>query len=73
MPNSKQVVTISKLELNRLKRKAQAYEKLAASIFDLRAPINEIVTDFKMTGLYSKGFIKDLKAGLQKSSWKSNR
>ncbi|MDQ3022027.1 MAG: hypothetical protein M3R36_15865 [Bacteroidota bacterium] len=63
-------VTISKSEYKKLLSKAEAYKKLAESIFEnaINDPVNEIVSDFKKTNLYTDEFISDLKAGLEKSS-----
>ena len=67
----KETVTISKTELLRLKKQAQAYRKLAASVFQFAAldPISDVVRDFHDTHLYSEDFMKDLEAGLRKSSY----
>lgn len=64
-------ITISQKEFNKLKRQSQAYKKLAARLFEVvvKDPVMEVVEDFRQTGLYSKGFLKDLQAGLKKSSY----
>ncbi len=71
MPNTEEVVTISKVELIRLKKQAQAYRALAASVFRfaVKDPIKEVVKDFEDTDLYTDGFIKDLESGLRQSSY----
>ena len=76
MPGIKEkITTVSVSELNLLKKKARAYERMAARVFELplRAPIEEVVSDFKATGYYAADFLKDLESGLKKSSWKSSR
>ncbi len=64
-------VTIPKKEYDRLKSQALAYRKMAKSLFSavLKDPIQEVVEDFKTTGLYNKAFLKDLESGLRKSSY----
>ena len=64
-------VTIPKEEYQKLQEQSQAYQKLAARLFELiiKDPIRDVVQDFKDTGLYSKGFLADLEAGLRKSSY----
>lgn len=71
MPDTKEVVTISKVELIRLKKQAQAYRTLAASVFRfaVKDPIKEVVKDFQDTDLYTDAFIKDLERGLRPSSY----
>jgi len=69
-------VTIPKKEYQKLKSQASAYRKMAKSLFSavVKDPISEVAEDFKVTGLYSKGFLKDLETGLRKSSYlKANR
>jgi hypothetical protein len=64
------MVTISKEEYARLRRRARAYQKLSSRLFEaiVRDPVEEIVVDFRNTDLYSDGFLKDLEDGLRKSS-----
>lgn len=64
-------ITISKNEYAKLRRKADAYERLASRIFDVvvKDPIHEVVDDFRMTGLYTQAFLEDLESGLRKSSY----
>lgn len=64
-------VTISKKEYEQLKGQALAYRKMAKSLFlaVVKDPISEVARDFKDTGLYSKPFLKDLEAGLRKSTY----
>jgi len=63
-------VAIPKIEYLRLKRRASAYQKLMGSFFQtaIREPIEDIVVDFKKTGLYTDAFLKDLEDGLRRSS-----
>ena len=65
-----ETITISKSEYKKLLSKAEAYKRLAESIYEnaITDPIDEIVSDFKKTNLYTDDFISDLKAGLEKSS-----
>lgn len=69
--NVKDSVTLSKTEYSRLRDQARAYRSLAAKVFELplRDPIGEIAEDFKMTGLYSEYFLRDLESGLRKSTY----
>ncbi len=63
-------ITLSRPEYEILKNKARAYEELATLVFKKAKTesISDTVEDFKKTGLYSKGFLNDLKSGLEKSS-----
>ncbi len=67
----KKTITLSKTEYDKLKRQADIYEFLAGQIFSfaIKDPIEEVVSDFEETGLYSKKFIKDLESGLRRSSY----
>lgn len=64
------VITLPKLEYENLKKKARAYEELAGLVFKKArtGSINETVKDFRKIGMYSDGFLRDLKSGLEKSS-----
>ena len=68
-------VTIPKKEYVRLKRKASAYQKIVGSFFQsvVRDPIEDVVTDFRKTAIYTDEFLKDLGNGLRKSSWGKRR
>ena len=70
-----ETITIPKSEYKKLLSRAKAYEKLAGSIFEnaIKDPVNEIVSDFKNTNLYTDVFLKDLKDGLKKSSLAKNK
>lgn len=65
-----ETITIPKSEYKKLLSKAAAYKKLAKSIFEnaINDPVDEIVSDFKKTDLYTDEFLSDLKEGLEKSS-----
>ncbi|MFZ1320648.1 MAG: hypothetical protein WAT71_03750 [Ignavibacteria bacterium] len=65
-----ETITISKSEYKKLVAKSKAYEKLAKSVFEdaIKDPVNEIVSDFKQTNLYTDEFLSDLEDGLNKSS-----
>ena len=71
---STQTVILPKTEYENLKRQAEAYRKIAADFFGAvaRNPIDEIVSDFKKTDLYSDEFLHDLEDGLNKSSYLKN-
>ncbi|MFH1030592.1 MAG: hypothetical protein V1770_05025 [bacterium] len=62
-------ITISKNRYERLKRQADAYKKFAADFYSLAMgdTVEEVVDDFKNTGIYTKGFLCDLEDGLKKS------
>lgn len=64
-------ITIPKTEYDKLNRQAKAYRKIASRFFDwmLEDPIEEVVGDFRDSGLYSKEFLGDLDSGLRKSSY----
>lgn len=64
-------VVISQRELSKLVRQSRAYKKLASRLFEIvvKDPVSEVVEDFAQTGLYSKGFLRDMEAGLRKSSY----
>ena len=63
-------ITLPRPEYETLKQKAHAYEELAGLFFEKAktGSVKEIVKDFEKTGLYSRGFLRDLKMGLEKSS-----
>ena len=65
-----ETITIPKAEYKKLLSRAKAYEKLAGSIFEyaIKDPVNEIVSDFIKTNLYSDEFLEDLESGLKKST-----
>jgi len=67
-------VTISKEEYTRLKKHSEAYKKLAISFFEAatKDTVDEVVEDFRRTGLYTEGFLSDMKKGLQQSSYLLN-
>lgn len=64
-------VTISKTEYLKLQKQAESYRKLASRVFEymIKDSVVDVVEDFKKTGLYTAGFLKDLKSGLGKSSY----
>jgi hypothetical protein len=63
-------VTIPKTEYERLEKQAKAYRKFAARFFEsvLEDAPENIVADFRETGLYTEDFLRDLEEGLKKSS-----
>ena len=64
-------VTVPKTEYEQLKRQAQAYRRVLGKIFEsaIKDPIEDVVEDFRNTGLYTKEFLRDLRGGLRKSSY----
>lgn len=68
-------VTLQQEEYELLKRQAAAYKRLMAGFFTSMAPssVDEIVSDFKATGLYPDEFITDLESGLRRSSLSHNK
>lgn len=64
-------ITISKAEYRRLKQQASAYRKLTMHLFEsiVKAPIEDVVENFRSTDLYTDDFLKDLEEGLRKSSY----
>ncbi len=65
-----ETVTIPKSEYKKLVSKAKAYEKLAESFYEtsIEEPVENIVSDFRNTNLYTNEFLNDLEDGLRKSS-----
>lgn len=68
---SKKIISLSEGEYRRLRQESQAYRTLAARVFEipLRDPIEDVVSDFRATELYSDQFLSDLEEGLRKSSY----
>lgn len=64
-------VTLSKAEYRKLKQQADAYKKITKRIFEsvIRAPLEEVIEDFRQTDLYTDDFLEDLEDGLSKSSY----
>ena len=64
-------ITIPKTEYSKLKRQSDAYKKLSSRFFEfmIKDPIEEVVSDFRKTSLYTKEFLTDLEDGLRKSSY----
>ena len=64
-------VTLKKSEYLKLKKQAAAYRALTGQFFRrvLVDSVEDVVEDFKATGLYSKSFLADLADGLKKSSY----
>jgi len=64
-------VTISKVEYQKLKKQSEAYKRFAGRLFEavIKNHIGDVVADFRTTGLYTKGFLRDMDAGLRKSSY----
>jgi hypothetical protein len=64
-------VTMPEIEYKRLKQQAKAYQQLTGKLFEfvLHDPINQVAEDFRKTHIYSEGFLKDMEAGLRKSSY----
>ena len=65
-----ETITISNKDYKKLVSRAKAYEKLAESIFVnvINDPVEDIVSDFRKTDLYTEEFLTDLEEGLKKSS-----
>lgn len=70
-----ETITITKKEYRKLRSQAKAYEKLAKGFFEnvVKDPIDEVVSDFKKTGIYSDEFLDDLGSGLRKSTYAKSR
>lgn len=64
-------ITISRTEYRSLRKQAEAFRKFAGKVFEaaLSGNIDDVVTDFRNTNLYSDEFLKDLESGLKKSSY----
>lgn len=63
--------TSTKIKQDKLERQAKAYRKIAARFFEsvLEDSPEDVVKDFKETGLYTDDFLNDMEAGLKKSSY----
>lgn len=63
-------IILPRLEYETLRKKANAYEELAWLFFKkTRVDVmDDVVSDFRKTGLYSEEFLFDLKTGLEQSS-----
>ncbi len=68
-------VTISKNEYLKLRKQANAYQKMAGRLFEaiIKDPVKETVYDFRKTNLYTKRFLNDLEKGLSRSSYAKSR
>lgn len=68
-------ITISKVEYQKLKQQAKAYQKLTKHLFGtlIQSPIETVVEDFRKTDLYTAEFLKDMEEGLRKSSYAKDR
>ena len=66
-----ETIAIAKTEYKQLQRQASAYKKMTQNLHGLllRDSVEEVVADFKETGLYEDDFLSDLEAGLRKSSY----
>ncbi len=64
-------VVLPKNEYEKLRRQASAYRRLAARVFEsvIKDPIEEVIIDFRNTGLYTEAFLEDLGDGLRRSSY----
>ena len=63
-------VVVRQEEYEQLKRQAEAYKRLVARVFESITPgsVEEVVSDFRASGLYTDEFLSDLETGLAKSS-----
>ena len=70
-----ETITIPKTEYIRLKKISDTYHRFAEKIFEnnIDDSIDDVVKDFRETGLYSTEFIEDLESGLKKSSYHSRK
>lgn len=64
-------VTIPQKEYKKLRKQAAAYHKLAGTLFKsvVKDPVEDVVDDFRKTGLYTEAFLHDLGEGLRRSSY----
>lgn len=64
-------ITIPRKEYKKLRRHAAAYHKLAGVLFKtvVKDPVEDVVGDFRKTGLYTEVFLRDLGEGLRRSSY----
>lgn len=69
-----ETITLPKTEYNQLKQQALAYRRFTARFFDslIKDSVKNVVDDFRATNLYTKGFLKDLEAGLFDSFYFQN-
>lgn len=61
-------ITISEKEYRSLKLQAEAYQKISGQLFAsvVHSPIEEVMSDFRKTELYTDEFLQDLEDGLRK-------
>lgn len=66
-----ETIAIAKTEYTQLRRQASAYKKMAQNLHGLllRDSVEEVVVDFRKTGLYEENFLSDLEQGLRRSSY----
>ena len=70
-------VTIPKTKYQIIVRQANAYRRIVSSFASqvIETPIKDVVGNFRATGKYSEGFLKDLEGGLgdlhKSKLWKS--
>lgn len=64
-------IRVPKEDYQRLARQAKAYRAFAARFFEsvIRDPVEDVMEEFRMTGLYTDAFLHDLESGLRKSSY----
>lgn len=70
-----ETITIPIREYRRLLSAEKAYKKIAGQIYKtaIDTNVNEVVSDFRKTKLYTEEFLTDLEEGLKKSSYFKNK
>ena len=64
-------ISIPKIEYLKLNQQAKAYRELAGRLFEflIKDPVQDVVSDFKNSDIYTDDFLTDLESGLRKSSY----
>ena len=68
-------VTLTKVEFNDLKSRAEAYDQILSlvqkeiAVTPPERSVKKIITEFKKVDQYSKDFLKSLEHGLKRSSY----
>lgn len=68
-------ITLPTMEYTSLKKRAEAFDKIVAQVNPVffftptERSRKKIISDFSKTKLYNKEFLKDLKNGLERSSF----
>ena len=64
-------ISVPKTQYDRIARQAKAYRAFVARFFEsvIRDPVEDVVGDFRESGLYAEEFLRDMEDGLRRSSY----